>query len=526
VEGDAKLSAFVILHSSFCIHHSAFVILHSSFVILHSSFVISMSLRSRLLLSYILVAAAFLLVIVFASVVLLRDNPVQKQTLAQRLEVEASVVALFSRRAIQNGTLTAQVLNRLLSERDTTSTTRILFVDGASGSVMVDSESALVGQNLFDLSGGRPSGVLLEGEFPVQGTRWLYAARPVVVGDRRGVLAVAAAPLTPTPLLRDPIFREMIDPILIAAIIASIIATILVVVVARSIAKPIQHVARAASAIAAGNAQQKAPVEGPSEVRELAQDFNAMADRVRASQQSQRDFLANVSHELKTPLTSIRGFAQAIADGAAGDTDSIHKSASIIREEAERMARMVSELLDLTRIETGQLVMQRVPVQAGNVLRSCAEKQSLRAQSANVSLTIDAPADLPAIQGDGDRLAQVFTNLIDNAIKHTPAGGKVGVAARSMTGSSVVRKGKPWPGAIEISVTDSGPGIPPEDLTRIFERFYQVDKSRARSASSPSLGLGLAIAKEIVTAHGGSIHAESVTGLGTKFVVRLPIERG
>lgn len=135
-----------------------------------------MSLRSRLLLSYILVVAAFLLVIVFASIVLLRDNPVQKQTLAQRLEVEASVVALFSRRAIQNGTLTAQVLNRLLSERDTTSTTRILFVDGASGSVMVDSESALVGQNLFDLSGGRPSGVLLEGEFPVQDMRWLYAA--------------------------------------------------------------------------------------------------------------------------------------------------------------------------------------------------------------------------------------------------------------------------------------------------------------------------------------------------------------
>ena len=485
-----------------------------------------MSLRSRLLLSYVFVVAAFLVVIVLASIVLLRDNPLQTRLLSQRLEIEGSVVALFSRRAIQNGTPPAQVLDRLLRERDTASDTRFLFVDGASGSVLADSQDALVGQNLFDLSGGRPTGLALEGEFNMQGQRWRYAARPVAPGERRGTLAVAAEPLMPTSLLRDPVFREMIDPLLIAAAIALVIAVIVAVIVARSVAGPIQHVAAAASAIAAGDAQQKAPVEGPSEVQELAMNFNTMADRARASQHSQRDFLANVSHELKTPLTSIRGFAQAIADGAAGDAESIRRSASIIHEEAERMARMVGELLDLSRIETGQILMRRMPVPVGEVLRSCVEKQSLRAQSSNVSLAIDAPADLPPIQGDGDRLAQVFTNLIDNALKHTPAGGKVSVSARSMSGSSVARRGKPWPGGVEVSVTDTGPGIPPEDLSRIFERFYQVDKSRARSsASSSSLGLGLAIAKEIITAHEGSIHAESVLGLETKFVVRLPIER-
>ena len=137
------------------------------------------------------------------------------------------------------------------------------------------------------------------------------------------------------------------------------------------------------------------------------------------------------------------------------------------------------------------------------------------------------PASLPAVIGDGDRLAQVFSNLVDNALKHTPAGGKITVAARVLSGSSVVKKGKPWPGGIEISVADTGHGIPQEDLSRIFERFYQVDKSRARARSGGrSLGLGLSIVKEIVTAHGGSIHAESVVGLGTRFVIVLPIERG
>ncbi|HJW82985.1 MAG TPA: HAMP domain-containing sensor histidine kinase [Anaerolineae bacterium] len=478
-----------------------------------------MSLRSRLLLSYVLIVAAFLLVIVFASFILLRDNPTQKRLLAQRLEVEAGVVVLFSRRLILSGTQPQQVLDRLAQERDASNATRMLFVDGASGSVLADSQAELAGQNLYDLSGGRPAGLALEGEFTLRAQRWLYAARPVTPGERRGTLAVAAAPLASTSLLRDPIFREMIDPILIAAGIALVIAVALAVIVARSIALPIQHVA------AAAGAQQAAPLEGPDEVRELAASFNAMAGRARAAQHSQRDFLANISHELKTPLTSIRGFAQAIADGAAGDPDAVRKSAEIIRDEAERMARMVGELLDLSRIETGQILMRRAPTQVAGVLRSCVERQSLRAQSAGVTLSVDAPGDLPAIEGDGDRLAQVFTNLIDNALKHTPAGGRVSLSARSMSGSSVAKKGRPWPGGVEISVSDTGPGIPPEDLSRIFERFYQVDKSRARSASGGSLGLGLAIAKEIVVAHGGSIHAESVTGLGTKIVVWLPIER-
>jgi signal transduction histidine kinase len=171
--------------------------------------------------------------------------------------------------------------------------------------------------------------------------------------------------------------------------------------------------------------------------------------------------------------------------------------------------------------------MRSETVQIDQVLRSIIEKMMPRASQSSIALTTEIPDGLPTITGDGDRLAQVFGNLVDNALKHTPAGGKVTVMARLLSGSSVMKKGKSWPGGLEISVADTGAGIPQEDLSRIFERFYQVDKSRARARSGgSSLGLGLSIVKEIVIAHGGSIHAESVVGLGTRFVIVLPVERG
>ncbi|HEY4720792.1 MAG TPA: HAMP domain-containing sensor histidine kinase, partial [Anaerolineae bacterium] len=293
----------------------------------------------------------------------------------------------------------------------------------------------------------------------------------------------------------------------------------------RSVERPLRRVARALQKIAAGDYNQHIPLEGPSEVQEMAGSFNQMAQKVRDTQQSQRDLLANVTHELKTPLTSIQGFAQAIKDGVTSEPESLRRTGSIIYDEALRMGRLVSNLLDLARIESGQIVMRREPVKLDLIVLSAVERMALRAQQSHISLQTAMPLSLPAIVGDGDRLAQVFSNLIDNALKHTPPGGTVTVSARALSGSSVVKRGKSWPGGIEVTVADTGSGIPPEDLTRIFERFYQVDKSRARS-SAPSLGLGLAIVKEIVTAHGGSIHAESTVGQGARFSVTLPLERG
>ena len=162
--------------------------------------------------------------------------------------------------------------------------------------------------------------------------------------------------------------------------------------------------------------------------------------------------------------------------------------------------------------------MAQGPLDMGQLLRGCVEKLTPQAGQGGVELRLDLEA-LPPLAGDNDRLAQVFTNLIDNALKHTLQGGRVTVAAKEVT-SQPARKGDKVVPKVEVSVADTGSGIPPEDLSRIFERFYQVDKSRRRK--DRGAGLGLAIAKEIVEAHGGQIKAESVVGVGTKFTVTLP----
>jgi len=366
----------------------------------------------------------------------------------------------------------------------------------------------------------------LSGEFDSNGQHWLYSARQFLGNaPPTRIEVIATAPFDKTPLSQDPVFAELLRPLLIAGLLALAISIVLAAIITRSVTRPMQHVAQAADRIAGGDYSQRVPVEGSSEVQEMATNFNAMTQKVRDTQQSQRDFLANVTHELKTPLTSIQGFSQAIKDGLTHEPESIRKSAAIIHDEANRMGRLVSELLDLARIESGQIVMRSEPVKIDQLLLSVIEKLTLRAQQGSIALDAQIPIDLPALNGDGDRLAQVFSNLIDNALKHTPAGGKVTVSARSMSGSSIVRRGKPWPGGIEVIVADTGSGIPPEDLPHIFDRFYQVDKSRARSSGGGNLGLGLAIVKQIVVGHGGSINVESVVGLGTKFSVTLPIAR-
>ncbi len=480
-----------------------------------------MSLRARLLLSYVLVIFTCVAIIFVALLFLLRDAPVQRRLVAGRLALEADVIYRLVRTPLQNGAAPEQIMRRLqtLGER---SDTRILLVNQQSGQVLGDTEGTLTGTNLFDSDRPQRFNNTLNGEFDEGGEHWLYSTGQLL--DRANPIEVAVAvPYETTPPFRDPVFLELLRPLAIAGLLALGVSIVLAILVTRSVTKPMQHVAQAARKITAGDYNQTVPLEGPIEFKDVAVNFNQMAQKVRDTQQSQRDFLANVTHELKTPLTSIQGFAQAIQDGAASEPEAVRKSAAIIHDEAARMNRLVMELLELARIESGQIVMRSEAVKIDLVLYGVIDRLALRAQASGASLQTEIAADLPAIAGDGDRLAQVFSNLIDNALKHTPNGGKVAVTARSISGSSAVRRGKPI-GGVEITVADTGPGIPAEDLTRIFERFYQVEKSRTRSKEG-SLGLGLAIVKEIVTAHGGTIHAESIVGLGTKFVVWLPLEK-
>ena len=295
-------------------------------------------------------------------------------------------------------------------------------------------------------------------------------------------------------------------PVLVqATCVGLFVALAMSALISRSIARPLQDVAQAVGAVAEGHDEVRAPIAGPSEVRAVAEAFNMMSDKVQSEQRAQQDFLANVTHDLKTPLTSIQGYSQAIVDGAAGDPV---RAAGIIYDEASRLNRLVVELTDLARLQSGRFSMHLQPINLSQLTDAVGQRLAIVAREKGVLFTVQT-GPVPNVQGDGDRLAQVLTNLISNAIQYTPKGGAVQVTTGTQSNGVVV------------TVSDTGVGIPADELPRIFERFYQVDKARGPRRGS---GLGLAIVAEIVHAHNGTIVASSNgEGQGAIFTVWLPM---
>jgi signal transduction histidine kinase len=234
-----------------------------------------------------------------------------------------------------------------------------------------------------------------------------------------------------------------------------------------------------------------------------------------------RDLLANVSHDLRTPLTSISGFAGALVDGTLSGTEGAREAGRIIGEEAERMRRLIEDLLYLSHIESGDLNLQRDEVDLAELARAAESRFLFRAQESGITFDVDA-AEPALIQGDPHRLGQVLDNLVENAFKHTPPTGHIsvtaGVEVNAPKSASGPRAARPTRTAV-LTVHNTGSYVPPEEAERVFERFYQVDKARAGRSGS---GLGLAIAREIVQAHGGRIDLESSPQSGTSFRVRIP----
>jgi two-component system phosphate regulon sensor histidine kinase PhoR len=222
------------------------------------------------------------------------------------------------------------------------------------------------------------------------------------------------------------------------------------------------------------------------------------------------EFVANVSHELRTPLTSLRGYLETLLDGAVEDPAAMHRFLEIMSKETERLTRLINDLLDLSRIEEKRAVHRWQPVQLVDNINQVVAMFRLQAQEKKLELTTEVPSRLPVVYGDPDMLTQVLINLVDNAIKYTSAGGRVTVRTRVEEEN------------IRVAVEDTGIGIPPESLPRIFERFYRVDKARGRELGG--IGMGLAIVKHIVLAHGGQTYVESVVGKGSTFSFALPRE--
>jgi signal transduction histidine kinase len=455
------------------------------------------SLRSRLWISYALLILAALGVVAFTFIVFLFRNPyVYRETIQELHAVQAVIVQNHKDLAV----LSQNDLITLAADLDHTFDVRVIVIE--ENKTLADSRGgSLSALRLPERHEIRESRVGLS--FPDEsGNSWIISASRLK--NERILLLAMPRPNVPLGL----IFRdELFPPLIRGALFGLFLALVLAYLMARWVADPLQKLV-AASQSFPEKEPELLPQNGPHEVKELTQAFNAMTARVRASQAAQREFVANVSHELKTPLTSIHGFAQAIGDDTAASIEEKHNAASIIYNESARMHRMVLGLLDLARIDSGTFDFKMAEMDLPALLRGVAERFSLQAKRAGVEIMVNAPAST-IIQADGDHLAQVFTNLVDNALKYTPANGSI---------SLIQKEAGDW---VEITVEDNGAGIPAESQARIFDRFYQVDAART-GGEHHGAGLGLAIAREIVLAHGGKISVQSEPSKGTAFTIRLP----
>jgi len=228
---------------------------------------------------------------------------------------------------------------------------------------------------------------------------------------------------------------------------------------------------------------------------------------LRRLERVRRDFVANVSHEFKTPLTAIQGFAETLLGGALDDKANRERFVEIIREHARRLARLTDDLLKLSRIEAGRLELELRSIRVEALVNGCVETARFKAEAKGLRIHVDLPNGIPSVLADGAQLGEVLQNLLDNALQYTPSGGQIDVSATS-NGQGVT-----------FTVADTGIGIPESELARIFERFYRVDSARSREAGGT--GLGLAIARHIVEAHGGRIWVESAVGQGSRFHFRI-----
>lgn len=302
--------------------------------------------------------------------------------------------------------------------------------------------------------------------------------------------------------------REMYDSsvtnVVIAAAVVAVIASIgLAVVLARMLARPMAEIAGAARRIASGDYAARVPREGPEELASLADSFNQMAASLERQEVMRRDFIANAAHELRTPLTNLQGYLEALRDGVITADRATYES---LHEEADRLVRLSRSLDALAEGDAGTSPPIFVDLDLAAAVRAALDLATPAIELARLHLVTDVPASLPA-RADPDGLAQVLANLLSNAVRYTPAGGTITV--------HVERR----PGDLLISVANTGERIPADDLDRVFERFYRVDKSR--DAARGGAGIGLAIVKQLVEANGGRVGAESRDGL-TRFWFSLP----
>ena len=317
-----------------------------------------------------------------------------------------------------------------------------------------------------------------------------------------------AVPIVETGLatIEESFISSVNKSLLIAIGAAGVVALLLTLLLSQSITGPIGELTSAAREMGKGDLSQRVDVKTGGELGELADAFNAMADGLELLEQLRRNMVTDVAHELRTPLSNIRGYLEAIRDGVVEPSS---ETITSLYEEAMLLNRLIEDLQELALAEAGQLKLERQPIHIADILEKAVVLVEPQARKKGVRVECDVPQDLPVVDADAGRMVQVMRNLLNNAITATPPGGEICVTAREI--DSIV----------EVSVRDNGSGIEPEHIPFIFERFYRPDKSRARKTGGA--GLGLAIVKQLVEAHGGEIGIQSEVGRGTTVTFTSPV---
>jgi signal transduction histidine kinase len=332
-------------------------------------------------------------------------------------------------------------------------------------------------------------------------------------GEAAGPPLSVAVPPPAAPGSAEAGFLDRVSrALLLSALGAAALALLLSLLLTRYLARPLRELATAARRVATGDLAQRVPIRSRDEVGALASAFNEMAASLERGEAARRNLVADVAHELKTPLTVVEGTVEAMLDGVY-PADREHLES--IRDEVTLLAKLVADLRELSLADAGGLRLEREPLDPAALVRRAAAAASARAEARGLTLASEVSDDLPLLAGDSGRLAQVLANLLDNALRYTPAGGRVTVSAVG----TAAEPGDDTSG-VRLAVSDTGPGIAAADLPHVFDRFYRADPSRARRSGGS--GLGLAIARGYVEAHGGRIWAESAGGRGTTVAFWLP----
>lgn len=455
--------------------------------------------------------------ILFASVLASRLWDFYTQQLRQELESKAHVVAHAVAPTLSPTTPdNPAALSRIVDGWRRYSNMRVTVAD-ATGAIRAATLTEQVGETVDDpkrpgmreaLSGKKNSTTWKSPNFGYEDT--MYVNLPVRETDDGPILGVVRVAYS-LAQIQTNVGRIRIT-FMLSVLGYAVLIVLLTIWLAGTIVSPVEQLDESAQELAAGNLSHRVKVQGTDEITHLGATLNRMAERLQMLEGLRRQYVSNVSHELRTPLAAIRGMAETIQQHGETDPDLRRRYLPRIISQTERLARLASQLLDLAQIESGNLISRFAPVHLGEVLTEVTQTCAGGASERGVEVITRVEPDLPPLEGDGDRLEQVFINLIDNAVRHTPPGGSVTASIRRIEQN------------LEVVIEDTGEGIPAEHLPHLFERFYRVDAARSRSGGGT--GLGLSIVEQIVMGHHGSIHVESEVDRGTRFILKLPLKQG